>query len=456
MDFSFLSLLGGLGKFIFFHFWYVVLVPLLTIILRKRLSKKLNFLLLGLLICYAIDSAFPLLARHFIDTDVISNQVRIQIVNIGFGVIVLLLLSKLYAVKVPPGATEGAEEESRFPYVIAGLSYIPLIGILFGIIAAVWGITTSQKGAKKVALIGLGGIAFTLLIYGGLFYFGFVKRGGTYDRLRHEMAQTMLTSLVQTIEFYKLQHGNYPATLEELKKSLDKNQLVSVYDPTQIHIGDKTPYFYYQLSGDGSTYYLFGVGADGKPFTADDIFPQVSISQNVGLRFPSGKQRGSGEGDFLREKNVNREYNDMSAKELHDLGLKLFNKKNYQEAAAVWLAEAEKDKKNANTWNNIGIAYKYAGEYEQALRYSMKAIELDPRFGHGYMSVGRVFLETGRYGDAEKYLLKAVDNNWRDADTYFNLGLACQYLHKGDEAKKYFQKVKEMNPRYPTIDQYLR
>jgi tetratricopeptide (TPR) repeat protein len=454
MDFGF-SLLGGLGKFVFFHFWYIILVPMLTIILRKRVGKKLNFLLLGLLICYAIDSALPLLAWHFVNPDIPANQVKVQLANIGLGVIVLLLLSKLYAVKGLPNEIGRVGEESRFPYVIAGLSYIPLIGVIFGIIAAVWGITTAQKGAKKVALIGIGGIAFTLLIYGGLFYFGFVKRGGVYDNLRHDMAKTMLTSLVQTVEFYKLQHENYPATLKDLEKSLDKNQLVSVYDPTQMRIGEKPSYFYYQLSADGSTYYLFGVGADGKPFTADDILPDVSISQNVGLRFPSGKRQEREKGS-LREKYGDREYKDMSAKDLHALGLRLFNRKEYEEAARIWLFEADKDKNNANTWNNIGIAFKYAGEYEKALRYSVKAIELNPKFGHGYMSVGRVFLETGRYSDAEKYLLKALDNNWRDADTYFNLGLACQNLHKGDEAKKYFQKVKEMSPRYPTIDQYLR
>src|SRR5215469_1981759 len=69
-------------------------------------------------------------------------------------------------------------------YVLAGMSFIPLIGVVFGLIAIGRGIFTGRKGGKLLALIGAGGICFTIILYGSLFYFGFVQRGGIYDVLR--------------------------------------------------------------------------------------------------------------------------------------------------------------------------------------------------------------------------------------------------------------------------------
>ncbi len=44
---------------------------------------------------------------------------------------------------VKPGADE-QEKPGPLPYVIAGISYIPLLGVLFGIVAIIWGLTTSK------------------------------------------------------------------------------------------------------------------------------------------------------------------------------------------------------------------------------------------------------------------------------------------------------------------------
>jgi hypothetical protein len=111
-------------------------------------------------------------------------------------------------------------------FVLGGLSFVLLVGVPLGIAAIVWGLTTRKLGGKKLALIGLGGILFTALLYGGLFYFGFAQRDGIYDSLRVKLAQSTLNSLVPTIELYKIQHGTYPATLEELRASLPKDSFI--------------------------------------------------------------------------------------------------------------------------------------------------------------------------------------------------------------------------------------
>jgi len=159
------------------------------------------------------------------------------------------------------------------------MSFIPLLGVLFGLIAIVWGLVTKKHGGKRLAAIGAAGISFTIILYGALFYFGTMQRGGIYDDLRTKLAQTTMNSLVQSIEFYKIQHGSYPESLKALQESLPKDSLTFVFDPTDVKVGGQPRYFYYERVGDDH-YYLRGLGPDGQPFTPDDIVPQVSSVPN--------------------------------------------------------------------------------------------------------------------------------------------------------------------------------
>jgi len=176
---------------------------------------------------------------------------------------------------------------SRFPYIVGGLSFIPLIGIFFGIIVILWGLIKIRQGGWKLILIGILGISLTVIIYGTLFYKGFVERGGIFDKLRSQMAQPMLTDLIKNIEYYKLQKGTYPERLEELiPESKQRSQgFIMIYDPTCVDLKMKEPrLFYYELINEGRNYRLFSSGLDGLPFTEDDIHPIVTEEemQNIG------------------------------------------------------------------------------------------------------------------------------------------------------------------------------
>jgi len=174
------------------------------------------------------------------------------------------------------------EKLGAFPFVIGGISFIPLIGIFFGIIAIIWGLATKKSGGKKLAITGGCGIAFTVILYSSLFYFGFVQRGGAYDDLRGKLAETTLTSLVQAIEFYKTQNGHYPDSLATLHASLPKNSIVFVFDPTHVEVENDQRYYHYELQGE-SNYYLLSVGLDGQPYTTDDLLPNIEIQSNSGI-----------------------------------------------------------------------------------------------------------------------------------------------------------------------------
>jgi hypothetical protein len=183
------------------------------------------------------------------------------------------------------------EKLGAFPYVIAGLSYIPLIGVIFGLVAIVWGFATKKGGGRKLAFIGGGGIMFTVVLYSAFFYVGFFQRGGVYDDLRSQLAQSTITSLVQAIEFHKVQHGRYPETLEVLRQSLPENSTVFVFDPTDVKFGGQPRYFHYELVGTDH-YFLLGVGPDGAPFTDDDIVPEVDVQQSSSIGLLKYEENG--------------------------------------------------------------------------------------------------------------------------------------------------------------------
>ena len=179
--------------------------------------------------------------------------------------------------------TDQKESLGALPFVIAGLSFIPLIGIIFGIFVIVWGLVTTKSRGKVLALVGVVGILFSIFLYGSLFYFGAVQRGGIYDELRSTLAQTTLNSAVQQVEFYKLQYGEYPESLEILKKSYPPTAMVFVNDPTDVNFTKSRNFFYEKIDSDH--YYLLGVGQDGQAFTKDDVLPKILLTpkSKIGL-----------------------------------------------------------------------------------------------------------------------------------------------------------------------------
>jgi hypothetical protein len=168
-------------------------------------------------------------------------------------------------------------------YAFGGASFIPLIGIVFGIVAIVWGIL---RRAYSLVILGFGGILFSVILYSALFYFGFHQRGGFYDKLCTQMAVTMLNSTVKEMEYYKLQHGYYPSHIQDLDTK-DSNKLSVIFDPTSIERkGTTNKYFFYELDAAGASYFLRSVGQDDIPFTSDDILPTISEEErkHTGLK----------------------------------------------------------------------------------------------------------------------------------------------------------------------------
>ncbi len=158
--------------------------------------------------------------------------------------------------------------------LILGLvSFIPFFGVLLGTIAIILGIVglneikkmglRGKKMANAGIILGILGILFSVILYGSLYYFGFVSKTGPFAELKPKMSQQILTQNAGTLELYKKQNERYPENLNQATKA-----------GFTIFLSDHyLKPFFYKASEDGQSYEMRSLGADGIYGTSDDIFP---------------------------------------------------------------------------------------------------------------------------------------------------------------------------------------
>jgi hypothetical protein len=166
--------------------------------------------------------------------------------------------------------------KSKPPYLLGLLCLIPLIGAFVGLGLLLYGVFRYKD--KWLSVIGAGGILFTILIYGSLFYA--MKNSSLFQKGFADISQMQLNSLTKNIEFYKLQHGQYPDSLQQL---LEDDKLAPITDAIQLSQRRAGINYNYQRIDD--KYLLFSSGKDGIPNTQDDLIPQITVSDSskIGL-----------------------------------------------------------------------------------------------------------------------------------------------------------------------------
>jgi hypothetical protein len=169
----------------------------------------------------------------------------------------------------------------RHLYGRGWLGLIPLIGAFVGVGLVALGVFKYKD--KKLVLIGVGGILFSVILYGGLFLFMFS------DTARKQLVTFVpqrLNTLVKELEFYKLQKGEYPDSLDQL---LFTNRVSHITDPVSINgPGPQKKYNYRKV---GDRYLLFSSGFDKTIGTADDIYPTID-STGCGFILPQVRVDG--------------------------------------------------------------------------------------------------------------------------------------------------------------------
>jgi len=158
-------------------------------------------------------------------------------------------------------------------YILAGVSFIPLVGIFAGLACIIGAVRGQKSNSKLIGGLGFAGIMVSVVLFGNLAYHMFTN----FDSKQFEPQSIKnLSLLVNHIEKYKSKNGQYPLTLEALRENLAHDEFITSFDvslPIQTS-GEKLD-FHYELINRGQNYLLFGIGQDTLAFTNDDIFPDV-------------------------------------------------------------------------------------------------------------------------------------------------------------------------------------
>jgi len=153
----------------------------------------------------------------------------------------------------------------RHLYRRGWLGLIPLIGAFVGLGLISLGLFKYRD--RKLVFIGIAATLFTVIVYGSLFIY---MNSDSARKQWSSVVPGQLNSLVKEIEFYKLQNGQYPDSLEQL---LLNNKLLLIYNPVSAKaFGQKKKYTYRKAN---NHYILFCSGIDRIENTDDDIFPSV-------------------------------------------------------------------------------------------------------------------------------------------------------------------------------------
>lgn len=166
--------------------------------------------------------------------------------------------------------------KSKPPYLLGILCFVPIMGAFIGVALVLYGVFKYKN--RLLILIGSSGIIVSIIVYGLFNYWD--KHSSIFNAGLIEGNKATLNVLVKEIEFYKVQNGAYPDSLEQLNGDDKKEDL---FDPLASD-SKKSNKFYYKIIG--NKYTIFSSGRDQTPYTKDDIYPTIKIDTNkMGLIF---------------------------------------------------------------------------------------------------------------------------------------------------------------------------
>jgi len=184
--------------------------------------------------------------------------------------------------------TEEKKKHGIGAFILAAISFIPLIGIFAGIICIVIAVVGKKSNSKLLGGLGFSGILFSVVLYGSLFYKAFNSE--EFSKGFEVHAISAMTSLVRHVEYYKLQQGAYPESMGSLRSNLKEGEMVFSYDMSgPMNINSQQRDFYFEVINDGASYLLFGIGQDATPFTQDDIFPIIDPIKDKNIGWVKGR-----------------------------------------------------------------------------------------------------------------------------------------------------------------------
>lgn len=165
-----------------------------------------------------------------------------------------------------------AQKSRAKKYYLYGIfTLVPIVGLIIGILLFRKGIIIKDRILCSIGVLGI-------IITGGFFVSGLLysKYSDVGKVKRVELARFSLNQVMRDVEFYKLQFGYYPDSLQELKFV---DNTVFIMDPLSQKgiFARKLNYLNYKKI-DSSHYILFSSGLDQIPHTSDDLYPFIPNS----------------------------------------------------------------------------------------------------------------------------------------------------------------------------------
>ncbi len=124
-------------------------------------------------------------------------------------------------------------------------------------------------------------------------------------------------------------------------------------------------------------------------------------------------------------------------------GVLLLKKKEYSMAVNFLQTAIQKEPKNAQYWNALGLALSGMGEYEDAIDAFHKALQYNPELTDIHNTLGVIYTQMGKYDLALKEYREVLKDKTYPTPhfVYFNIGLLKEKQKKYDEAIAAFEQT---------------
>ena len=163
--------------------------------------------------------------------------------------------------------------EKPYWYILAGIGFIPMIGIPFGLAALVRGILTFRTNGKILLVLAIASFIPMSIMYGSLGVLS-QQKDGVFSKMHNSLAQRMLTESVAEIEMHKMVHGSYPDSLQSIKNN---SNLSFILGKKGFH---DTTYYYFRK---GDKYVFGNAGPNLIKLDSDDLAPVLQDTTGLGI-----------------------------------------------------------------------------------------------------------------------------------------------------------------------------
>ncbi|RFC35456.1 MAG: putative O-linked N-acetylglucosamine transferase, SPINDLY family [Candidatus Nitrotoga sp. LAW] len=133
---------------------------------------------------------------------------------------------------------------------------------------------------------------------------------------------------------------------------------------------------------------------------------------------------------------------------LYQLGLKVFNSKNFKQAANYFNQAIQADSKQPHYWLALGLVSQAQGKFDEAIGYLCKALELNPNFASAYNQLGTLYQIKGSLDEAAANFRLALKCLPDFPQAWNNLGSVLNLQGNIDGATAAFGEAVRLKPDY--------